>query len=89
MANQIGIKHKYPSIDRTEIWYLIGVPVAPFPRWLLCPVCRKLAPIESGLFELRVNAVRPDGNKYVHTNCGKARTPPTALPARFTTTGHY
>lgn len=62
---------------------LIGVPVAAFPRWLLCPVCRKLAPIESGLFELRVNAVRPDGNKYVHTNCAKAKTPPTALPARF------
>ena len=62
---------------------LIGVPVAPFPRWLLCPVCRKLAPIESGLFELRVNAVRPDGNKYVHANCAKAKTAPTALPARF------
>lgn len=62
---------------------LIGVPVAPFPRWLLCPICRKLAPIESGLFELRANAVRPDANKYVHTNCAKARTPPTALPARF------
>jgi hypothetical protein len=62
---------------------LIGVPVAPFPRWLLCPVCRKLAPIESGLFELRVNAVRPDGNKYVHSNCANAKTPPTALPARF------
>lgn len=62
---------------------LVGVPVVPFPRWLLCPVCRKLAPIESGLFELRVNAVRPDGNKYLHTNCAKAKTPPTVLPARF------
>ncbi|HXH88718.1 MAG TPA: DUF1998 domain-containing protein [Gaiellaceae bacterium] len=62
---------------------LIGVPVAPFPRWLLCPICRKLAPIESRLFELRTNAVRPDANKYVHTNCAKAKTPPTALPARF------
>jgi hypothetical protein len=62
---------------------LVGVPVVPFPRWLLCPLCRKLAPIESGLFELRVNAVRPDANKYVHANCAKAKTPPTALPARF------
>ncbi|GIU96023.1 MAG: hypothetical protein KatS3mg012_2480 [Gaiellaceae bacterium] len=62
---------------------LIGVPVAAFPRWLLCPVCRKLAPIESGLFELRVNAVRPDQNRYVHTNCAGAKSPPTALPARF------
>jgi len=32
----------------------VGVPVAPFPRWLLCPFggCRLLAPIQSGLFEL-------------------------------------
>lgn len=62
---------------------LVGVPVAPFPRWLLCPVCRKLAPIESGLFELRVDAVRPDRNRYVHSNCAKSQSPPTALPARF------
>ena len=62
---------------------LVGVPVAAFPRWLLCPVCRKLAPIESQLFDLRVNAVRPDANRYVHSNCAKAKTPPTVLPARF------
>ncbi len=62
---------------------LIGVPVAPFPRWLLCPFCRKLAPIESGLFDLRTDAVRSDRNRYVHLNCANAKTPPTALPARF------
>lgn len=62
---------------------LVGVPVAPFPRWLLCPVCRKLAPIASGLFHLQANAVRPDRNKYVHSNCQKAKSSPTALPARF------
>jgi Domain of unknown function (DUF1998) len=62
---------------------LIGVPVAPFPQWLLCPVCRKLAPIESGLFELRTDAVRSDRNRYVHLNCASAKTPPNALPARF------
>src|SRR5262249_39756864 len=33
----------------------VGVPVAPFPRWLLCPYCRLLAPIQSGLFELRLD----------------------------------
>ena len=27
-----------------------GVPVAPFPRWLRCPVCSLLAPIDHGLF---------------------------------------
>jgi hypothetical protein len=62
---------------------LVGVPVAPFPRWLLCPVCRKLAPIESSLFELKVDPFRPDRNRYVHANCQKAKTAPSALPARF------
>lgn len=62
---------------------LVGVPVAAFPRWLLCPVCRKLAPVESGLFDLKVNAFRPDRNHYVHKNCQKAKTAPVALPARF------
>src|SRR5262249_20602638 len=55
----------------------------PFPRWLLCPVCRKLAPVESGLFALKVNPFRPDQNRYVHRNCQKAKSAPVALPARF------
>lgn len=62
---------------------LVGVPVAVFPRWLLCPVCRKLAPIESDLWDLRTDAMRPDRNRFVHRNCQKAKTPPVALPARF------
>jgi hypothetical protein len=62
---------------------LIGVPVAPFPRWLLCPVCRKLAPIDSHLFELKTDAIRSDRNRYVHINCARAKSPPVALPARF------
>src|SRR4051812_9223499 len=37
----------------------IGVPVAPFPRWLRCPACKLLAPIESGLFQLRPDRFRP------------------------------
>ena len=32
----------------------IGVPVAPFPRWLICSKCRLLAPLSSGLFEPKV-----------------------------------
>ncbi len=61
----------------------IGVPVAVFPRWLLCPSCRLLAPILSGLFELRIDLVRPERNKYVHANCSRARKPPAVVPARF------
>lgn len=61
----------------------VGVPVAPFPRWLLCPFCRLLAPIQSGLFELKLDPYRRDRTRYVHRNCTKLGKPPTAVPARF------
>ena len=61
----------------------IGVPVAPFPRWMLCPYCRLLAPIQSGLFELKLDPYRRDRSRYVHRNCRKSGKPPTAIPARF------
>lgn len=69
----------------------IGVPVAPFPRWLLCPRCRLLAPIHSGLFELKLDPYRKDRSRYVHRICNKAAKPPTVIPARFLVackTGH-
>jgi hypothetical protein len=61
---------------------LIGVPVAPFPRWMVCSRCRLLAPLGSGLFEPRVTAYRPDKTCYVH-HCSTKGKPPIALPARF------
>src|SRR5215813_14052625 len=61
----------------------VGVPVAPFPRWLLCPFCRLLAPIRSGLFELKLDPYRRDRTRYVHRNCTKLGKSPTAVPARF------
>ncbi|MEO6323985.1 MAG: DUF1998 domain-containing protein, partial [Thermoanaerobaculia bacterium] len=61
---------------------LIGVPVAPFPRWLVCSRCRLLAPISSGLFEPKVQPYRPDKTRYVHA-CGGKVSPGTAVPARF------
>ena len=60
----------------------IGVPVAPFPRWLVCSRCRLLAPLGSGLFEAKVAAYRPDKTRYVH-NCTTQGAAPTAVPARF------
>jgi len=60
----------------------IGVPVAPFPRWLVCSKCRLLAPLSSGLFEPKVTAYRPDKACYVH-NCTTQGRAPSALPARF------
>lgn len=63
----------------------VGVPVAPFPRWLLCLFggCRLLAPIQSGLFELKLDPYRKDRSRYVHSNCRKQGKAPTAAPARF------
>ena len=61
----------------------IGVPVAPFPRWMVCSKCRLLAPLSSGFFTPQQPAYRPDKTCYVHTNCPKPGKPPTAVPARF------
>ncbi len=64
----------------------VGVPVAPFPRWMLCPQyeCRLLAPLEAGLFKL-TDENRPDRVRYAHLNCPgrKNGRAPTVLPARF------
>lgn len=59
-----------------------GVPVAPFPRWLRCPICDTLASIESGMFQLAQDRWRPDKTRYVHGSCTKGNNP-TALPVRF------
>lgn len=61
---------------------VIGVPVAPFPRYLRCSFCRLLAPIGSGLFRLQTVPRRPDLARYLHVGCNKARMP-RVLPARF------
>jgi hypothetical protein len=60
----------------------VGVPVAPFPRWMVCSKCRLLAPLSSGLFEPKVVAYRPDKACFVH-NCTTQGRAPTAVPARF------
>ncbi|MBA4190904.1 MAG: hypothetical protein C0467_23190 [Planctomycetaceae bacterium] len=61
---------------------LVGIPVAPFPRWMVCPYCRRLAPLSSGLFKLET-AYRTDQIRYVHANCTKQGKPPSVVPARF------
>ena len=61
---------------------LVGIPVAPFPRWMVCPYCRRLAPLGSGLFKLET-PYRTDQIRYVHANCTKPGKSPTVVPARF------
>jgi len=63
----------------------IGVPVAPFPRWMVCSRCRLLAPLKSGLFEPKVFPYRPDRACYVHS-CNPQGRPPLVVPARFLVT---
>lgn len=61
-----------------------GVPVAPFPQFLRCPLCELLTPISGGLVELKVDRYRPDRTAFVHRNCGRAQgNPPRMVPARF------
>jgi len=63
----------------------IGIPVAPFPRWMVCSKCRLIAPISSGLFEAKAYPYRPDKACYVH-NCTTQGRSPIAVPARFLVT---
>jgi hypothetical protein len=63
--------------------YLVGVPVAAFPRWMLCTHCRTLASLDSGLFQLKADQFRTDRTRYVHINCAKTGAPPPVVPARF------
>lgn len=71
--------HQVSQFDSSA---LVGIPVAPFPRWMVCPYCRRLAPLASGLFKLET-AYRTDQTRYVHANCAKPGKPPTVVPARF------
>ncbi|MFV2010625.1 MULTISPECIES: DrmB family protein [unclassified Micromonospora] len=76
--------HLPETSDPYAEWARIGVPVALFPAWLRCSDtrCNRLAPVESGLFEL-VSAQTPDKVRYVHTCRGNGGGRPTAVPARF------
>ena len=60
----------------------IGVPVAPFPRYLRCPACNLLAPISSPLVEFKKDLFRAERNRYVHINCQRGKSP-VMLPVRF------
>lgn len=62
----------------------VGIPVAPFPRWVRCPLCNLLAPLNYGVFELKTDPYRSDQTRYIHSNCSKAKgRAPAVLPVRF------
>jgi hypothetical protein len=66
-----------------DVQSLIGIPVAPFPSWMVCPACRLLAPLEAEFLQIRENPYRREQTYYVHTNCPKKKKPPMVIPVRF------
>jgi hypothetical protein len=70
------------QVNQFDASALVGIPVAPFPRWMVCPYCRRLAPLGSGLFKLETS-FRTDQIRYVHSNCTKPGKLPPVVPARF------
>jgi hypothetical protein len=76
---------KLESMERDPATPAIGVPVAPFPRWMRCSLCDTLATVESGVFKLDQDQWRPDRTEYVHQGCLKSKSgkPPSAVSVRF------
>lgn len=76
---------KLETMDRDPAAPAIGVPVAPFPRWMRCSLCDTLATVESGVFKLIQDPYRPDKTEFVHQGCLKSHggRPPSALSVRF------
>lgn len=60
----------------------IGVPAAPFPRWLRCSLCDTLATVESGVFKLVQHPYHPDRTAYGHQSCLKKSLEGRAPAAR-------
>ena len=62
----------------------VGIPLAPFPTWMVCPKCHLLAPLSSGVFDLKSPPNKPTDTKYIHQNCPRGyKYPPKVIPVRF------
>ncbi len=63
---------------------LKGVPITAFPKWVKCPACDLIAPLDIGVFALKEDPYHPDKTRFVHSNCDKVTGgPPPVLPVRF------
>jgi len=76
---------KQDGLDSDPAAPAVGVPVAPFPRWMRCSLCDTLATVESGVFKLQQDPWRPDRTEFVHQGCLKSQSgrAPSALSVRF------
>ncbi len=77
-----SVQSSQGPIDPLSELARIGVPVALFPRWMLCPRCQRLAPLSSGLFTRKHDPYHPERTRYVHSGC-ELRGEPVVVPARF------
>ena len=77
--------HLPETSDPFAEWARVGVPVGLFPNWLRCSDtrCNRLAPADSGIFELLPHSFAPDKIRYVHSCRGQGPRRPAAVPARF------
>jgi hypothetical protein len=92
LGHQVKKLLSLPTTPEEDQPFLTGVPVAPFPTWMVCPRCRLLAPISDQVFELKTPRYRTSELYYQHTNCqgpGNSRqklpykVPPKVIPVRF------
>lgn len=76
---------KLDGMERDPAAPAVGVPVAPFPRWMRCTLCDTMATVDSGVFKLAQDPYRPDKTEYVHQGCLKSQggKPPSAMSVRF------
>jgi hypothetical protein len=86
------IPHEIDAADPLNPDALKGVPLIAFPRWVKCPMCDLIAPLDFGVFGLKQEPFRPDRTRFVHRNCNKVQgAPPGVMPVRFLracTNGH-
>lgn len=63
----------------------VGVPVMPFPQWLRCTACNRLAPLDSSSTWgfLNDKPRRPEEAKFFHQDCPRRKRQPLAVAARF------
>jgi hypothetical protein len=80
----------WDPVEKDNAFTRVGVPVTPFPRWVRCPRCHRLGPLDPpGQFELvHRYGRRPDLAKFVHAHCPRQGPIPVArrracVTARF------
>jgi len=62
----------------------VGVPVIPFPQWLRCTACNRLAPLDSTFWGfVNEKPRRPDEARFFHKDCPRRQRQPLAVAARF------